>query len=124
VDRADVLRRSLAVYRMAFGQSRQDDLVQYLQRQLRPEEIARVSEELRIDLTPMPSPHRQASGVLQLPGELPSDVHEVIEDDSRLGPADLERLLDDFAALRPAPTKRSVPAFSQLLDEFAALRGK
>jgi hypothetical protein len=124
VDRADVLRRSLAVYRMAFGQSRQDDLVQYLQRQLRPEEIARVSEELRIDLTPTPSPQRQASGVLQLPGELPSDVHEIIEDESRLGPGDLERLLDEFAALRPAPITRSVPAFSQLLDEFAALRGK
>ena len=124
VDRADVLRRSLAVYRMAFGQSRQDDLVQYLQRQLRPEEIARVSEELRIDLTPMPSPQRQASGVLQLPGELPSDVHEVIEDESRLGPGDLERLLDEFATLRPVPITRSVPAFSQLLDEFAALRGK
>jgi hypothetical protein len=109
---------------MAFGQSRQDDLVRYLQRQLQPEEIARVSEELRIDLTPMPSPHRQASGVLQLPGELPSDVHEVIEDESRLGPTDLERLLDEFATLRPAPITKSVPAFGQLLDEFTALSGK
>src|SRR5207253_6949849 len=59
IDRAEVLRRSLAVYRMAFGQSRQDDLVQYLQRYLTTEQIAATVSELRIDLTPERSPHRQ-----------------------------------------------------------------
>lgn len=39
VERAEVLRRSLAVYRMAFGQSRQDNLVHYLQRYLTAEQI-------------------------------------------------------------------------------------
>src|SRR5439155_25197053 len=70
VDRAEVLRRSLAVYRMAFGQSHQDDLVQYLQRYLTAEQITAAVAELRIDLTPELSPDRQKSGVLQTPGEL------------------------------------------------------
>ena len=73
VDRAEVLRRSLAVYRMAFGQSRQDDLVQYLQRYLTAEQIKSAVAELRIDLTPTLSPNRHKSGVLQTPGELAGD---------------------------------------------------
>jgi hypothetical protein len=46
------LKRSLAAYRLAFGQPRQEDLVAFLERQLDPEEVARVSEDLRIDLAP------------------------------------------------------------------------
>jgi len=50
--RLPALRRSLAVYRMVFGQPRQDDLVDYLIRHVEPARLTQVSEELRIDLTP------------------------------------------------------------------------
>jgi hypothetical protein len=46
------LKRSLAAYRLAFGQPRQEDLIAFLGRSLGEEEVARVSEELRIDLAP------------------------------------------------------------------------
>ena len=46
------LKRSLAAYRLAFGQPRQEDLVAFLERSLDENEVARVSEELRIDLSP------------------------------------------------------------------------
>jgi hypothetical protein len=50
--RRDALRRSLAVYRMVFGQPRQEDLVDYLLTRVQPEELARAVDELRIDLSP------------------------------------------------------------------------
>jgi hypothetical protein len=46
------LRNSLAVYRMVFGQPRQDDLVEFLLRQLPPGTLASRLDQLRIDLTP------------------------------------------------------------------------
>ena len=46
------LRNSLAVYRMVFGQPRQDDLVEFLLRQLPREALASLPERLRIDLSP------------------------------------------------------------------------
>ena len=46
------LRRSLVVYRMVFGQPRQDDLLAYLLETLGPDEIERFKPLLRIDLTP------------------------------------------------------------------------
>jgi hypothetical protein len=49
--RYSALRRSLAVYRMVFGQPRQDDLLDYLQSQ-GGDSGAIKSEDLRIDLTP------------------------------------------------------------------------
>jgi hypothetical protein len=51
IEKLEQLKRSLAVYRLAFGQPRQDDLTAYLARipESRREEIA---VELRIDLTP------------------------------------------------------------------------
>ena len=50
--RLEVLKRSLAAYRLAFGQPRQEDLVAFLERSLDEEEVARISDELRIDLAP------------------------------------------------------------------------
>jgi hypothetical protein len=46
------LRRSLAVYRLAMGQPRQQELLEYLEAVLTPEELAALSDELRIDLSP------------------------------------------------------------------------
>ena len=52
VERLERLKRSLAVYRMVFGQPRQEDLIAFLGNQLDPEELARLSQLLRINLAP------------------------------------------------------------------------
>jgi hypothetical protein len=121
VDRAEVLRRSLAVYRMAFGQSRQDDLVQYLQRYLTAEQIKAAVAELRIDLTPELSPDRQKSGMLQTPGELAGDELEIESGSMRFGLADFDDLLDSFVAMKPVAPTVSVEALERLLGDFSAL---
>jgi hypothetical protein len=46
------LRNSLAVYRMVFGQPRQDDLVEFLLRQIPRETLTSRLNQLRIDLSP------------------------------------------------------------------------
>jgi hypothetical protein len=46
------LRRSLAIYRMVFGQSRQEDMVAYLLKTVPEEEITQMLEEIVIDLSP------------------------------------------------------------------------
>ena len=51
-DRYVRLRRSLTLYRMVFGQPRQDDLMEYLVRHFTPEEAERQAEMLRLDLGP------------------------------------------------------------------------
>ena len=51
--RLTALRRSLVVYRMVFGQPRQEDLVAYLLDRLPQQEINRIVDELRIDLGPI-----------------------------------------------------------------------
>lgn len=48
----DRLRRSLSVYRMAFGQPRQEDLLEYLMKHLGPEEAVQVAQRWTIDLSP------------------------------------------------------------------------
>ena len=48
----EALRRSLAVYRMVFGQPRQDDLLAYLLEKLGPEQLEHYRTLLRIDLSP------------------------------------------------------------------------
>jgi hypothetical protein len=58
--RLGALKRSLASYRLAFGQPRQEDLMAFLGRSLGDEEVARISEELRIELAP--SPERSKTG--------------------------------------------------------------
>jgi len=50
--RYERLRRSLAAYRMVFGQARQEDLVAYLLEHVGPERVEGLSGELRIDLAP------------------------------------------------------------------------
>lgn len=52
VNQEVALRRTLAAYRLAFGQPRQEDLVAYLQNVVSDEELERVAAELRIDLSP------------------------------------------------------------------------
>jgi hypothetical protein len=50
--RLPALRGSLAVYRMVFGQPRQEDLLEHLKRTVPEQELARISGELYINLEP------------------------------------------------------------------------
>jgi hypothetical protein len=52
LERLTVLRRTLAVYRMVFGQPRQDELLDYLLRRMGREEAVEYLADLRIDLSP------------------------------------------------------------------------
>jgi hypothetical protein len=52
LERYENLRRSLAVYRMAFGQSRQDDLIAFLLSRMPLDQARSTADELRIDLAP------------------------------------------------------------------------
>ena len=49
------LKRSLAVYRMVFGQPRQDDLLAFLLEQYSDETLDEIAPSLRIDLAPRPT---------------------------------------------------------------------
>ena len=50
--RIEALRRSLTVYRLAFGHARQEDLVAYLIERFGPVEAERLAGELAVDLSP------------------------------------------------------------------------
>jgi hypothetical protein len=52
VERYKSLRESLAIYRMVFGQPRQEELLSYLRRVIAPEMIPQLQDELRISLAP------------------------------------------------------------------------
>ncbi len=52
VSRYEELRRSLAAYRMVFGQPRQEDLLRYLLAEVPPDRLESAASKLRIDLTP------------------------------------------------------------------------
>jgi hypothetical protein len=49
------LKNALAVYRMVFGQPRQDDLLEYLTERVPAEKLTQVLADLVIDLTPPPT---------------------------------------------------------------------
>ena len=53
VDRLNGLRRALAIYRMVFGQSRQEDLITYLLAQIPVGERDQIMAQLQIDLSPI-----------------------------------------------------------------------
>ena len=65
VERYARLRRSLALYRMVFGQPRQEDLLQFLMSHLPPDEAERQAAELRLDLSPpRPQPAKVAESLV------------------------------------------------------------
>lgn len=67
------LRRSLVLYRMVFGQNRQEDLVEYLVSRLPPGEVDRVVERCRIDLSPPKDtavhPSQSVESLVDCPGQ-------------------------------------------------------
>jgi hypothetical protein len=62
VPRRAELLRSLVLYRMVFGQNRQEDLVEYLRTQLPADEIGQVIERCRVELAPPAMPSNNTSG--------------------------------------------------------------
>lgn len=53
VDRLHAMRKALAIYRMVFGQSRQEDLIAYILAEIPDEERETVVTELQINLSPL-----------------------------------------------------------------------
>lgn len=52
VVKLEQMRRSLAAYRLVFGQPRQEDMLAFLGGRMSPEAVAALGEQLRIDLSP------------------------------------------------------------------------
>lgn len=52
--RLEQLRKSLAAYRLVFGQPRQEDLVAYLQDRMDPDELSELLGELQVNVAPRP----------------------------------------------------------------------
>lgn len=77
LERLSALRRTLAIYRMVFGQPRQDELVEFLLRHVAPDDMREWVERLRIDLAP---PQARAYRLAQ------EDVVVVPADILRVGP--------------------------------------
>jgi hypothetical protein len=51
-ERYDRLQKSLAAYRLVFGQPRQEDMLHYLRRHFTSEQLADRISDLAIDLSP------------------------------------------------------------------------
>jgi hypothetical protein len=66
-ERGQRLQASLAVYRMVFGQPRQDDLVAYLLQRVPVEEREKLMLELRIDLSPAAAANVTGTGATSTP---------------------------------------------------------
>jgi hypothetical protein len=62
VERLIGLRRALAIYRMVFGQSRQEDLITYLLANIPEQERDGIIAELHIDLSPANRPRQDRDG--------------------------------------------------------------
>ena len=125
--RAEQLRRSLTVYRMAFGHSRQEDVVKYLLGKFEAGDVEAMSRELCIDLAPdRPS----AGGQPSLAGYMPVEDIELFEEETAptthgVSLSALERLLDDFASVRPMTPHGLTPAaIAELLDTFSAVAAR
>jgi hypothetical protein len=129
VERAHLLRRALVVYRMAFGQSRQDDLLAYLTSRIPPDAIESVAEDLRIDLSPPRT-------TIQWPAVAGSDDVEsaagsidLMEDDGQRRAIawnpnldDLAKLLDRARALAAGEgVSHDLDALRELLDRASVL---
>jgi hypothetical protein len=126
VERADALRKALTVYRMAFGQNRQDDVVAYLTSRFPPEEIQLIAEMLRIDLAPAKltgqrtstDPWSREVETDSGPGAVPASVYRSVT-----LPA-ARALLDEFVVIRNRQSRTGLETYNDLLDRFGLLRTK
>jgi hypothetical protein len=124
--RADQLRRSLTVYRMAFGQSRQEDLVNYLLGKVDAAQLESLSAQLCVDLAPPKHPS---------PMSVPAEWEEVADhrvdavlptvSTSSVSLTGLASLLDEFNKVRPTPPPAVTEAMlDRLLTAFLAAGGE
>ncbi len=122
---AERVRQAVTVYRMAFGQARQQDLLEYLQRSFSPEEIESVAASLRIDLSPHPSEPMtptEADRALVARTALSNGEMHGASPAARANVMELAALLDAYAALPVHERREPTDELTALLDEFAALR--
>jgi hypothetical protein len=118
IAKADQLRRSLAVYRMAFGQSRQEDMVAYLLGKVDEAQRAAVAEELRIDLSPDHKAWPVLLGLVDDDGV--EEIATVTTEELSLGA--VSSLLDEFSRRRTErDTTLTSSAIAELLTEFASI---
>lgn len=61
IEQLEQLKKSLALYRMVFGQPRQEDLLAWIEDRIPPDEREAMMAAMRIDLTPPRQSARQAS---------------------------------------------------------------
>ena len=124
IDRGVALRKTLTVYRMAFGQNRQDDIVEYLSRRFPSGEIESLERKLRIDLSPERMEHD---------GSIASAAIRPASDDSRVSERATskaasinihaaESLLNQFVKVRESQLRTGIEQYRDLLDRFVALR--
>jgi len=72
------LHRALAIYRIVFGQSRQEDLVAYLLARVPETMLEQAIKDLRINLEP---PHSLISSTLWQPPEVAGKLDQRLTDD-------------------------------------------
>lgn len=130
-NRADMLRRALAVYRMAFGQARQEDLINYLQQRIPREAIPAVASELRIDLAPPKSEpilasHDEVEHVEWRRDEIAGEDGWSLSEHRDGNPLSLEalvELLDEYALRSSARDPRvTAESYRELLDALSRCR--
>lgn len=122
------LRRSLTVYRMAFGQNRQEDLIAYLQTKCSAERLDQLAGELRVDLSP---PRAHANGtvtdvpmrrvVIRATGADVGATHDAIVYDVPLDVETARQLLDAFRDCAERAPTTPVERYAELLDQYARL---
>jgi hypothetical protein len=115
VTKAEQLRKSLAVYRMAFGQSRQEEMVAYLLGKVDAAQLDKASEQLTIKLAPQ---RGQWPAIAVEPDDVAvEELETIVTEDIGLGA--LTSLLDEFARSRPPQrTAMDAQGIATLLDDF------
>lgn len=125
VGRANALRKALTVYRMAFGQNRQDDLVAYLTSRFPPDEIPEVAEKLRIDLSPKSALTRRPPVEWSRDVDAEGDAAALSDvPDAQVTLASARSLLDQFVVIRQQHARDGVETYRDLLNAFRSLRMK
>ena len=121
----EALRRALTIYRMAFGQNRQEDVLAYLRKKVSPERLEQLADTLRVDLSPrVPKATRAGAPQPRLVLRDPVQHDDVEPDHVHRVPLDVRTaraLLDQFkscSAQAPAPP---VERYAELLDRYIAL---
>jgi hypothetical protein len=52
IEKLQALKKSLVIYRMVFGQTRQEDMIEYLLSRITDADVVDVSRQLQIELRP------------------------------------------------------------------------